>query len=95
MSAIRLGSGALRELRLHLCLKGTTSNGVRSFIENDYVALKKNNPNFPILIRESSGAQPKLWARFEKGIEEAVSLENLSKDDIMRLISNFASKKSV
>uniref|UniRef100_A0A0K0E0B3 NADH dehydrogenase [ubiquinone] 1 alpha subcomplex subunit 2 n=1 Tax=Strongyloides stercoralis TaxID=6248 RepID=A0A0K0E0B3_STRER len=94
MSAIRLGAGPLRELRLHLCLKGPSSSGVRAFIENEYVNLKKTNPNFPILIREASGAQPKIWARYEKGVEEAVSLENLSKDDILRLISNFASKKS-
>lgn len=64
MSAVRLGAGALRELRLHLCLKGTTSSGVRSFIENEYVNLKKTNPNFPILIREASGVQPKLFARY-------------------------------
>lgn len=29
-----------------------------------YVPLKKENPNFPILIRECSGIQPKLWARY-------------------------------
>ena len=62
-SALRLGAGALRELRIHLCLKSNASTGVREFIENDYVALKKANANFPILIREASGISPKIWAR--------------------------------
>lgn len=30
------------------------------------MALKKANPDFPILIRECSGVQPKLWARYGK-----------------------------
>lgn len=30
------------------------------------MTLKKANPDFPILIRECSGVQPKLWARFGK-----------------------------
>lgn len=38
----------------------------REFIEKHYVTLKKANPNFPILIRECSGIQPKLWARYGK-----------------------------
>lgn len=63
MSALRLGSGALRELRIHLCQKSATSNGIRAFIENDYVPLKKNNMEFPILIRECSGINPRIWAR--------------------------------
>lgn len=63
VSAIRLGAGALRELRIHLCLKSSASNGVRAFIENDYVLLKKNNQSFPILIREASGIPPRIWAR--------------------------------
>jgi NADH dehydrogenase (ubiquinone) 1 alpha subcomplex subunit 2 len=63
MSALRLGAGALRELRIHLCQKSASSNGVRAFIENDYVGIKKNNMDFPILIRECSGINPQIWAR--------------------------------
>lgn len=36
----------------------------RDFIEQHYVTLKKANPDFPILIRECSGVQPRLWARY-------------------------------
>lgn len=90
----------LRELRIHLCQRSSSSRGVRSargwagpgpgvllqgsetprpepqgplvlslrreFIEQHYVTLKKANPDFPILIRECSGIQPKLWARYGK-----------------------------
>lgn len=66
MSVIKLGSGSLRELRIHLCQKSATSSGVRSFIENDYFALKKANSDFPILIRECSGITPRIWARYFK-----------------------------
>lgn len=38
----------------------------RDFVEQHYVTLKKANPDFPILIRECSGVQPKLWARYGK-----------------------------
>lgn len=38
----------------------------REFIEKHYVPLKKANPQFPILIRECSGIQPKLYARYGK-----------------------------
>lgn len=36
----------------------------REFIEQHYVTLKQANPDFPILIRECSGVQPRLWARY-------------------------------
>lgn len=36
----------------------------REFIEKHYVELKKANPDLPILIRECSDVQPKLWARY-------------------------------
>uniref|UniRef100_A0A915PD41 Coiled-coil domain-containing protein 25 n=1 Tax=Meloidogyne floridensis TaxID=298350 RepID=A0A915PD41_9BILA len=42
-SSLRLTGTALRELRIHLCQKSPESNGVRQFIENDYVDLKKGN----------------------------------------------------
>lgn len=36
----------------------------RDFIEKYYVSIKQQNPKFPILIRECSGVQPRLWARY-------------------------------
>jgi len=37
---------------------------LRDFIEKHYVGIKQANPKFPILIRECSGVQPVLWARY-------------------------------
>ncbi|NXA61016.1 NDUA2 dehydrogenase, partial [Mohoua ochrocephala] len=58
------------------------------FIEQHYVTLKKANPNFPILIRECSGVQPKLWARYEFGKEKSVSLNNLSVDEVGKALES-------
>uniref|UniRef100_A0A9L0S517 NADH dehydrogenase [ubiquinone] 1 alpha subcomplex subunit 2 n=4 Tax=Equus TaxID=9789 RepID=A0A9L0S517_HORSE len=57
----------LREIRIHLCQRSPGSQGVRDFIEKRYVELKKANPDLPILIRECSDVQPKLWARYVTG----------------------------
>ncbi|NXT18472.1 NDUA2 dehydrogenase, partial [Syrrhaptes paradoxus] len=87
-----LGRG-LRELRIHLCQRSAGSRGVRDFIEQHYVTLKKANPDFPILIRECSGVQPKLWARFEFGKEKSVSLNNLSVDEVAKALENIVKSK--
>uniref|UniRef100_A0A915D1E3 NADH dehydrogenase [ubiquinone] 1 alpha subcomplex subunit 2 n=1 Tax=Ditylenchus dipsaci TaxID=166011 RepID=A0A915D1E3_9BILA len=90
---LRLG-GALKELRIHLCQKSPESNGVREFIQKDYVELKKNNEKFPILIRECSGVSPRVWARYEFGAETSVSVENSSREKVFEIIKDLASKKS-
>lgn len=36
----------------------------RQFIDKYYVQLKKANPQFPILVRECSGVEPKVFARY-------------------------------
>ncbi|XP_060526226.1 NADH dehydrogenase [ubiquinone] 1 alpha subcomplex subunit 2 [Cylas formicarius] len=91
MSAAFKFSGALKELRLHLCQSSATSKGVREFIEKYYVELKSNNPRFPILIRECSGVEPKLWARFEHGKEKAILLKDLSSSDVLSQVKSVAS----
>ncbi|XP_038627210.1 NADH dehydrogenase [ubiquinone] 1 alpha subcomplex subunit 2 [Tachyglossus aculeatus] len=85
------GAGAtvgpqLRELRIHLCQRSVQSQGVRDFIEKHYVELKKANPTFPILIRECSEVQPKLWARYAFGQEKSVSLNNLGADQVAKAV---------
>ena len=84
--AIRL-SPALKEIRLHLCQKSAASSGAREFVEKHYVPLKSENPQFPILIRECSGIQPKLWARYGYGREEGFDIGNKSSKDILDVIS--------
>ncbi|XP_062358214.1 NADH dehydrogenase [ubiquinone] 1 alpha subcomplex subunit 2 isoform X1 [Cinclus cinclus] len=60
----------------------------REFIEQHYVTLKKANPDFPILIRECSGIQPKLWARYEFGKEKSIPLNNLSADEVGKALES-------
>ncbi|NXH08477.1 NDUA2 dehydrogenase, partial [Loxia leucoptera] len=80
----------LRELRIHLCQRSSSSRGVREFIEQHYVTLKKANPDFPILIRECFGIQPKLWARYEFGKEKSIPLNNLSVDEVGKALESVA-----
>ena len=37
---------------------------LRAFVEKNYKKLKTLNPKLPILIRECSGVEPQLWARY-------------------------------
>ncbi|VDK77969.1 unnamed protein product [Anisakis simplex] len=94
-SALKLGAGALRELRIHLCQKSPASAGVRQFIEQDYVPLKKANKDFPILIRECSGILPRIWARYDYGVELSESLENMPREKVSTIIENLAKKGGV
>ncbi|KAI1725275.1 mitochondrial ribosomal protein l51 / s25 / CI-B8 domain-containing protein [Ditylenchus destructor] len=92
-SALRLAAGPLRELRIHLCQKSAESNGVREFILKDYATLKKNNPEFPILVRECSGVSPRIWARYDHGTETSVSVENSKREDVLEVVKKLASNK--
>ncbi|XP_063058696.1 NADH dehydrogenase [ubiquinone] 1 alpha subcomplex subunit 2 [Engraulis encrasicolus] len=82
----------LREVRLHLCQTSPASQGARDFVEQHYVTLKKANPGFPILIRECSGVQPKLWARYGFGKETSVALDNMTADQVAKAIESAAAK---
>ncbi|XP_063498862.1 NADH dehydrogenase [ubiquinone] 1 alpha subcomplex subunit 2 isoform X2 [Symphalangus syndactylus] len=66
----------------------------RDFIEKRYVELKKANPDLPILIRECSDVQPKLWARYAFGQEKNVPLNNFSADQVTRALENVLSGKA-
>lgn len=56
-------SRAFGKVRAHT-VRAALSRARRDFIEKRYVELKKANPDLPILIRECSDVQPKLWARY-------------------------------
>ena len=53
------------------------------------VPLKTANPQFPILIRECSGIQPRVWARFGYGREESADLSNKNSQEVLNIISKF------
>ncbi|XP_028277611.1 NADH dehydrogenase [ubiquinone] 1 alpha subcomplex subunit 2 [Parambassis ranga] len=83
----------LREIRLHLCQTSTASKGARDFVEQNYVTLKKANPDFPILIRECSGVQARLWARYDFGKESSVVVENMSADQVAKALQTLVQSK--
>ncbi|XP_070500249.1 NADH dehydrogenase [ubiquinone] 1 alpha subcomplex subunit 2 [Chironomus tepperi] len=78
----------VKELRLHLCQTSPESQGAREFVQKHYVNIKKDNPKLPILVRECSGVQPRLWTRFELGKEKSVPLTNVSADAILKMVEN-------
>uniref|UniRef100_A0A8C6WTV8 NADH dehydrogenase [ubiquinone] 1 alpha subcomplex subunit 2 n=1 Tax=Neogobius melanostomus TaxID=47308 RepID=A0A8C6WTV8_9GOBI len=83
----------LREVRVHLSQSCAGSQGARDFVEQHYVTLKKSNPDFPILIRECSGVRATLWARYARGVERSVSVENMSSDEVASVLSGLAQHK--
>ncbi|AWO99729.1 putative NADH dehydrogenase [Scophthalmus maximus] len=83
----------LREIRVHLCQTSAASTGVRDFVEQHYVTLKKSNPDFPILIRECSGVQARLWARYDFGKEGSVSVDNMSADQVATALHTLVQSK--
>ncbi|XP_051250821.1 NADH dehydrogenase [ubiquinone] 1 alpha subcomplex subunit 2 [Dicentrarchus labrax] len=83
----------LRELRVHLCQTSAASGGARDFVEQHYVSLKKSNPDFPILIRECSGVQARVWARYGFGKEKSVSVDNMSADQVAKALETLVQSK--
>ncbi|XP_075888210.1 NADH dehydrogenase [ubiquinone] 1 alpha subcomplex subunit 2 [Nelusetta ayraudi] len=83
----------LREIRIHLCQSSAASKGARDFVEQHYVSLKKSNPDFPILIRECSGVQARVWARYDLGKERSVSVDNMSADQVAGTLQTLVQSK--
>ncbi|KFA62314.1 hypothetical protein S40285_06546 [Stachybotrys chlorohalonatus IBT 40285] len=66
----------------------------RTFLNRAYPTMKKNNPQIPILIREASGTVPKVYARYELGVEKSQPLDGLTdkqiEDAVTGLVKNGA-----
>ncbi|KFM67602.1 NADH dehydrogenase [ubiquinone] 1 alpha subcomplex subunit 2, partial [Stegodyphus mimosarum] len=80
----------LKELRIHLCQKSKESAGVKEFIQKLYVSIKKNNPEFPILIRECKGVEPKIYARYDFGKETSLSLNSYDSERVLDVVKKLA-----
>jgi NADH dehydrogenase (ubiquinone) 1 alpha subcomplex subunit 2 len=80
----------VKELRIHLCQTSEASKGVRDFIAKNYVNIKTANQTTPILIRECSGVQPKLWARYERGKESSLPLTNMNESQVMSALEKLS-----
>ncbi|KAJ8082584.1 hypothetical protein PM082_008439 [Marasmius tenuissimus] len=82
MSFARAFSPALREIRILCSQSGQASAGTRQFILNRYPTIKEHNPDLPVLIREANGTPARVFARFERGVEKHVELDNLSSNEV-------------
>ncbi|KAM0615390.1 hypothetical protein ACHAPW_002576 [Verticillium nonalfalfae] len=49
--------------------------------------MKKHNPQTPIMLREAAGTLPKVFARYEYGVEKSQSLEGLSDKQIEETVT--------
>ncbi|KAL7757885.1 hypothetical protein ACKLNR_012412 [Fusarium oxysporum f. sp. zingiberi] len=78
---------SLREVRFLFCQTSEQSAALRSFITRSYPTMKRNNPNIPILIREAAGTQPKVFARYDQGVEKSQILEGLSDKEIEETVT--------
>ncbi|KAH8153599.1 uncharacterized protein LAJ45_02412 [Morchella importuna] len=90
MAARYAFTNQLKELRFLFCQTGEHSAAVRSFLQKSYPVMKKHNPNTPILIREAMGIEPKVFARYEFGVEKQESLTGLTDKQIEEKITNLA-----
>merc|ERR1712050_807424 len=94
MSAARSLGRHLKELRIHLCQTSSASSGVREFVKTNYITLKTANPEFPILIRECSGIQPRVIGRYAYGREEKIVLADMSSNEVDQAIASLANGPS-
>lgn len=51
-------------ISIQISIELTERRPSRSFLTTQYPAIKKANPNTPILLREAAGTLPKVYARF-------------------------------
>ncbi|KAG2316417.1 hypothetical protein Bca4012_067300 [Brassica carinata] len=81
-------SKSLKEIRILLCHSSPPSACTRTFVEKNYKELKSLNPKFPFLIRECSGIQPQMWARYDMGVERCVNLDGMSETQILKSLED-------
>ncbi|XP_044332362.1 NADH dehydrogenase [ubiquinone] 1 alpha subcomplex subunit 2 isoform X2 [Aegilops tauschii subsp. strangulata] len=56
----------VKEIRFLFCQSSPASGPAREFVKKNYGDIKTRNPTLPVLIRECSGVQPQLWARYDE-----------------------------
>eukprot|EP00889_Picochlorum_renovo_P005431 jgi/Picre1/32461/NNA_007807.t1 len=76
----------LQELRLLVSTTSPGSKGLREFVENSYLELKKSNPLFPILVREKTDVDATVIARYEYGVEQAVRVEGMDQGQVAKAV---------
>jgi NADH dehydrogenase (ubiquinone) 1 alpha subcomplex subunit 2 len=60
-----------------------------------YPTIKSSNPSLPILIRECSGVNPRIWLRFDHGRETSVEAQGKNPDDVWKELLSLAQPEKV
>ncbi|KAI5422927.1 hypothetical protein KIW84_046081 [Lathyrus oleraceus] len=74
----------IKEIRFLMCQSSPASSSERAFVEKNYKELKTLNLKLSILIRECSGVEPQLWARYDLGIK----LEGMTEPQISKVLED-------
>ncbi|CAI6258832.1 unnamed protein product [Periconia digitata] len=77
----------LKELRFLFCQTSEQSAATRNFLTKSYPTMKKHNPHTPIMIREASGTEPKVFARYDFGKEKVIPLKGLDDKTIEQQVT--------
>ncbi|KAJ3322679.1 ndufa2, NADH:ubiquinone oxidoreductase 10.5kD subunit [Blyttiomyces sp. JEL0837] len=80
----------LKEVRIHLSQTAPGSKGARDFIANQYLALKKANPELPILVREANWVEARVFGRYAFGQERKISLDQLDENQVAEQLKQLA-----
>ncbi|KAJ5887752.1 NADH-ubiquinone oxidoreductase 10.5 kDa subunit [Penicillium taxi] len=94
MSGKYVFTKGLKELRFLFCQTSEQSAPTRTFINRAYPTMKKHNPHTPIMIREASGTEPRVYARYDLGKEKSEALAGLSDAQIEERITNLVKQSS-
>lgn len=77
----------VREIRFVLCQTGQGSTGVRRWINENFVELKKQNPDTLLLIRECQNAEATILTRYDYGYERKVACDYATSDEVEGIVS--------
>ncbi|XP_062186020.1 NADH dehydrogenase [ubiquinone] 1 alpha subcomplex subunit 2 [Phragmites australis] len=83
-------SRSVKEIRVLFCQSSPASAAARDFVKKNYGDIKARNPSLPFLVRECSGVQPQLWARYDMGVERCVHLDGLTEAQIDKKLEELA-----
>mmetsp|Transcript_20890 Transcript_20890/g.21674 ORF Transcript_20890/g.21674 Transcript_20890/m.21674 type:complete len:95 (+) Transcript_20890:3-287(+) len=75
----------LKELRVILCPVSNTSLGLRSWLKTNFVSYSRNKDT-QFLIRECADVESVILARYEKGVEKRIIVNDCNEDEIEELV---------
>ena len=76
----------VKELRFVLCQTSTKSLGLRNWINNNIVSLKKSNPDTNLLVRECKDVDPIITARYDFGEENKIICEYATEQEVEEIV---------